>query len=788
MSDRWTIERVLAIVIASASFLIPSCTTSDQPPELVVSPEPEAVPPPPKLTESAASQRLKAIEDVTGRSGRLAIEVADVRAMLKAQDMESKGDYAGATQSWFAAMAVAQGKFGQKALEGWLKAYTKNLGKKSDRVVLARLVMAETHNGHQSPFMMNKGMTTDQSLFKVLEQSVPEWLIPVPDTEAHPATPPPAAKGMPSDDPLLVKSAQKSCNDNRTDVAAWDSWRKSLMAEQAAYWEALLMQVCAGQAAEALQAFSNLFPNLAKHKQTVGLAVETSGRIAALQRALGQRTEAADTYLELVKAWAKPGVTADAMGLDPMPFALRRIDETLWASRYRALVGDYENGKIFSQSALTLIANAYTKKEVRNADKEALASFRAEAYHALAFRIAVERKEYDSALSLTLLAMQSSNLTREWQEKLAWFAALYDYLGGNFESAKKRWEAGLSRTRDDSLRAATFFWLAKTYAHLDQKEQSKFYIAQVVEEYPLSYYSTIAPEQSGLEGAKDWREVFGNPKDLEKKLTEPRDYGLERLRRSKSLGLLLSRSEILAAANAGEWARLAVDELDQGMSGEVTMERDTGAYVYLTRLHYDAGNFLKAIGITTKLAKAQTGFWRQWPEQLLVYFPRPYHEIYQRNADENTVDKELLLGISRQESGFTPEIRSSANALGLMQLIQPTAKRFAQELGMDTSNIEDQLRNPEANIRMGSRYLRFLSLNYKGFPPGIYGGYNAGEYAVDLWMKRRGHTDPMMFVELVPFQETKDYIKNVWRNVMVYRFIEQTRTPAKPLISPPSAG
>jgi tetratricopeptide (TPR) repeat protein len=780
MPDRWTIERVLVIAIAAASFVIPSCTTSDQPPELVVSPEPEA-PPAVEAKESTAAQTLQRIEAVTGTSGRLASEVADVRAMLKAQDEEARGDYAAATQSWFAALAVAKGKFGQKALEGWLKAYTKNLGKKSDRVVLARLVMAETHNGHHSPYMLGKGLTTDTALFKLLDQTVSEWLMPNEQIESHPPMPPPAAKGLPSDDPLLVKTAQKTCNEKRTDVAAWDAWLKSLQSDVKKYWEALL-------APEALEAFSEIYPRLAQHKATAAMAVEVSGRIAALQRSIGLRTEAADTYLELIKAWARPGVTADAMGMEPVAFAIRRIDETLWGSRYRALVGDYENGKIFAQSALTLIANAYTKKEVRTADREALAALRAEAYHALAYRIAIERKEYDSALSLTLLALQSSNLSREWQERLSWFAALYDYLGGNFESAKKRWETMLTKTKDDSLRASTYFWLAKTYSHLDQKDQAMFYVNAVTEEYPLSYYSTIAPEQAGIKGGKDWREVFGSPKDLEKKLTQSRDYGLDRARRSKTIGGLLRRSEILAAANAAEWARLACDELDSAMAGELSMERDTGAYVYLTRLHYDAGNFLKAIGITTKLAKAQPGFWKQWPEQLLIYFPRPYHEIYDRNARDNTVDKELLLAISRQESGFTPEIRSSANALGLMQLIEPTARRFADELGMDTSNIQEQLKNPEANIRMGSRYLRFLSLNYKGFPPGIYGGYNAGEYAVDLWLKRRGHTDPLMFVELVPFQETKDYIKNVWRNVMVYRFIEQTTTPQRSLISPPSEG
>jgi soluble lytic murein transglycosylase len=92
-------------------------------------------------------------------------------------------------------------------------------------------------------------------------------------------------------------------------------------------------------------------------------------------------------------------------------------------------------------------------------------------------------------------------------------------------------------------------------------------------------------------------------------------------------------------------------------------------------------------------------------------------------------------------------------------------------MGLSTASLEQDLKNPALNIKLGSHYLKVLSLNYKGFAPAIYAGYNAGEFAVDLWLKRRAHTDPLMFVELVPFGETKDYVKNVWRNIVVYRHL-----------------
>ena len=120
------------------------------------------------------------------------------------------------------------------------------------------------------------------------------------------------------------------------------------------------------------------------------------------------------------------------------------------------------------------------------------------------------------------------------------------------------------------------------------------------------------------------------------------------------------------------------------------------------------------------------------------------------------------------------DIRSGANAIGVMQLIRPTAERFAAQLGIADKDLDTALRDPISNVRLGGRYLKSLSLMYEGFPPGVYGGYNAGELAIDLWRKHRSNPDPLAFIELVPFGETKDYIKGVWRNIAVYHFLEES--------------
>ena len=152
--------------------------------------------------------------------------------------------------------------------------------------------------------------------------------------------------------------------------------------------------------------------------------------------------------------------------------------------------------------------------------------------------------------------------------------------------------------------------------------------------------------------------------------------------------------------------------------------------------------------------------------------------MYQAQAKKYQVKVTDLLALSRQESLFDTEAQSPAQAYGLMQIIAPTAARVQQA---PLSHLEILLQ-PEANVEIGSRYVHMLTQRYPGptkFP--VYAAYNAGEYAVDRWMQKRQHQDPFVWVELIPFGETRKYVQNVWRNAMVY---EHLYTPLGVEIAP----
>ena len=132
----------------------------------------------------------------------------------------------------------------------------------------------------------------------------------------------------------------------------------------------------------------------------------------------------------------------------------------------------------------------------------------------------------------------------------------------------------------------------------------------------------------------------------------------------------------------------------------------------------------------------------------------------------------LVLAITRQESGFDPYVRSGAGARGMMQLMPSTAKLLARKIGVSYS--PGQLDEPGYNMRLGSHYLGQLVGHFSGSYVMAAAGYNAGPGRPTSWTSfcgdpRGGQTDPIDFVECIPFSETRNYVMRVMENVQVYR-------------------
>jgi soluble lytic murein transglycosylase len=134
-----------------------------------------------------------------------------------------------------------------------------------------------------------------------------------------------------------------------------------------------------------------------------------------------------------------------------------------------------------------------------------------------------------------------------------------------------------------------------------------------------------------------------------------------------------------------------------------------------------------------------------------------------------SLDQALVLAIARQESRFDPEAMSRAGARGLMQIMPTTAAYITKDPSLARGN-RDRLNDPSYSMRLGEDYLIYLMDRQNGNLFGLTAAYNAGLGNLSRWLERQeGNNDPMLFIESLPFHETRDYVKRVMVNMWMYQ-------------------
>jgi len=136
-------------------------------------------------------------------------------------------------------------------------------------------------------------------------------------------------------------------------------------------------------------------------------------------------------------------------------------------------------------------------------------------------------------------------------------------------------------------------------------------------------------------------------------------------------------------------------------------------------------------------------------------------------AIQNKLDPSWVYGVMRSESALAETARSSAGALGLMQVTPATASRLARRHGLKYRG-SDQLKEAESNIRFGTRFMRELLDRYNNNPVLVSGAYNAGPAAVDRWLSSRPRGSAAVWIESIPYYETRDYIPRVLAFTAIY--------------------
>jgi peptidoglycan lytic transglycosylase len=154
------------------------------------------------------------------------------------------------------------------------------------------------------------------------------------------------------------------------------------------------------------------------------------------------------------------------------------------------------------------------------------------------------------------------------------------------------------------------------------------------------------------------------------------------------------------------------------------------------------------------------------PDVLRIIFPLDYWPLIKKYSDAHGLDPYLMTALIAQESTFTADVRSSANAVGLMQLIPGTGRRYASKLGIRYSS--RILTQPETNIRLGMRYFKDLMDRFGGAHHAL-ASYNAGEHRIARWIAERPGFEQAEFIDDIPFPETQNYVKRILGTAEDYR-------------------
>lgn len=160
-------------------------------------------------------------------------------------------------------------------------------------------------------------------------------------------------------------------------------------------------------------------------------------------------------------------------------------------------------------------------------------------------------------------------------------------------------------------------------------------------------------------------------------------------------------------------------------------------------------------------------------------YPIPHREALAAAARQWGLDEAIVYSIIRQESRFMPEARSRVGATGLMQLMPATAKWVARQIPVQSYR-QDMLVRPDTNIQMGSYYFRRV-LDDLGHPVLAAAAYNAGPGRARRWRDERA-LESAIYIETIPFNETRDYVKKVVANAWFYRHRLEGKASMKPLL------
>jgi soluble lytic murein transglycosylase len=293
------------------------------------------------------------------------------------------------------------------------------------------------------------------------------------------------------------------------------------------------------------------------------------------------------------------------------------------------------------------------------------------------------------------------------------------------------------------------YWWAHALEQAGARDSAHAILAEVRTIDPFSYYGLRAGERLN---APLW------------------DFAVRETRTVTSVlrGEIVARVDVVDVLRAVELNDAADLEAARLIADYSALD---GALYTLAEAYHAREQTFNGIRIGRELQRREGG----WNRSLLqLIYPFPYREDVVRYARANNLDPYLVAGLIRQESMFNPRARSAVGALGLMQVMPQTGAAVARTLGV-TGFQASRLTEPSLNLRIGTRFLADQIRRHDGRLIDAIAAYNAGPERVVRWRRYPEYAVPEIFIERIPFQETRDYVKIVQQNARIYRELYGTR-------------
>lgn len=363
-------------------------------------------------------------------------------------------------------------------------------------------------------------------------------------------------------------------------------------------------------------------------------------------------------------------------------------------------------------------------------------------------KMAEESKDLDLALKMLDRGEKETRVSSAFRSRILFSKAWILRKQGKYTEAVDAFSKLKTETQDPFDKNKYSFWLAKSLKQADQSVVAEKELQELIQLDPLGYYGLIA-----------YRELNTDIPALQLDATKSAGW-------TKPFSVSQKDHDLIRALTYVNEAEILEKFLDQkSLDLKTQQNQDSERWLYYLKAYARAGLFnplFQQLGsLPTDLKSTLLA---QNPELL---FPRKYLDLIQASADKFQVKSELILSIIRQESAFNTFARSPADALGLMQVIPSVAHDQENKTGMKLEHFED-LYKPEVNIPVGAALLQSLGKKYRGQFVLTAAAYNANERAIESWLKTRLNEDPLEFIEDVPYEETRSYIKLVLRNFIFY--------------------